>query len=270
MSSHDPLLVLDQLSKWFYPRKFLGEDRKAEPIKAVNEVSFDVAPGEIFGLVGESGCGKSTLCRCIMQLLRPTSGRILLEGRDLSLLSRDEVRTERLNFQMVFQDPHASLNPRMTVSSTLSEAIRTRHPESGGDELRDRIEALLKRVGLDPSWMRKYPHEFSGGQRQRIAIARSLAPEPKLILADEPVSALDVSIQSQILNLLKELRSDLGVTMLFISHDLSVVRYMADRLAVMERGRIVETGDSEEIFRNPQHAYTQKLLAAIPRVGRTG
>ena len=167
---------------------------------------------------------------------------------------------------MIFQDPYASLNPRMTVFTTLAEAIHTRHPESSGEDLTQRISALMARVGLDPRYMRKYPHEFSGGQRQRIAIARALAPEPKLIIADEPVSALDVSIQSQILNLLKSLRHDLKLTMIFISHDLAVVRYIADRIAVMHDGRIVEIGGAGQLFQSPQHAYTQKLLAAVPRL----
>ena len=196
---------------------------KGQTIKAVDGVSLEVPRGQILGLVGESGCGKSTLSRTIMQLIPPTSGAIYLEGRDLSGLTPKEVRNERLNFQMVFQDPYASLNPRMTVFSTLAEALKRRHPHFSGDELNGKVGELMEKVGLAPRFMKKYPHEFSGGQRQRIAIARALAPEPKLILADEPVSALDVSIQSQILNLLTNLVKDLGLTMIFISHDLSVV-----------------------------------------------
>ena len=233
-------------------------------VKAVDGVSFTVRKGEILGLVGESGCGKSTLSRTIMQLLRPTSGQIWLEGQELSDLSDEEIRSTRKNFQMIFQDPYASLNPRMTVMDTLAEAIRTRHPDLNGDALRTRIAELLRTVGMNPAQMKRYPHEFSGGQRQRVAIARALAPEPKLIIADEPVSALDVSIQSQILNLLKRLVREMGLTMIFISHDLSVVRYVADRIAVMYLGRIIELGGADEVVDNPLHIYTKALMSAIP------
>src|SRR5690606_32886396 len=224
--------------------------------------------GEILGLVGESGCGKSTLSKLVMQLLAPTSGSVVLEGERLADLPPREIRKRRRDFQMVFQDPYASLNPRMTVFSTLAEAILTRHPDLRRDRsaLESAVAALMARVGLDARYLRKYPHEFSGGQRQRIAIARALGPEPKLILADEPVSALDVSIQSQILNLLLELRNELGLTMIFISHDLSVVRYIADRIAVMDEGKIVETGDADALFTSPQSEVTRTLLKAIPRI----
>lgn len=238
---------------------------RRETIRAVDGVTLHVEKGEILGLVGESGCGKSTLSRTVMQLIPPTSGRIVLDGVDLTSLPPASVRRRRLDFQMIFQDPYASLNPRMTISATLREAIRRRHPNAAGDDLTGRVIALMETVGLDPKFQRKYPHEFSGGQRQRIAIARALAPEPKLIIADEPVSALDVSIQSQILNLLKKLRRDLELTMIFISHDLGVVRYLADRIVVMYRGRIIEQGEAEEVFRNPREDYTRRLLAAIPR-----
>jgi len=240
--------------------------KKLDPIKAVDGVDLEITQGEILGLVGESGCGKSTLSRGIMQLVPATGGRVLLEDEELTGLPENKIRRRRTDFQMIFQDPYASLNPRMTVFTTLAEAIHTRHPESSGEDLTRRISALMGRVGLEPRYMRKYPHEFSGGQRQRIAIARALAPEPKLIIADEPVSALDVSIQSQILNLLKSLRHDLKLTMIFISHDLAVVRYIADRIAVMHDGRIVETGEAGQLFQSPQHAYTRKLLAAVPRM----
>jgi len=240
-----------------------------ETIRAVDGVSLSIERGEILGLVGESGCGKSTLSRTVMQLIRPTAGSIILNGEDLAQLRPSEVRKRRLDFQMVFQDPYASLNPRMTVYSTLSEAIRQRHPGISRADMESRVVRLLETVGLDPRFQKKYPHEFSGGQRQRIAIARALAPEPKLIIADEPVSALDVSIQSQILNLLKKLRAELGLTMIFITHDLGVVRYLADRIVVMYKGKIVEEGEAEALFANPQNAYTQKLLAAIPKLAAT-
>lgn len=241
--------------------------RKRQAVAAVNGVSLEVDRGEILGLVGESGCGKSTLSRTLMQLIPTTSGSVMLNGEDLSQLPKAEIRRRRLDFQMIFQDPYASLNPRMTVYSTLAEAILQRRPElKGKPDLLKRVKELMETVGLDPRVMKKYPHEFSGGQRQRIAIARALAPEPKLVIADEPVSALDVSIQSQILNLIKKLQKDLGLTMIFISHDLGVVHYLADRIAVMYQGKIVEAGDADEIFRNPQQAYTQRLLASIPRL----
>lgn len=239
-------------------------------VRAVDGVTLSLEKGEILGLVGESGCGKSTLSRTIMQLVPPTSGSITLDGEDLSKLSAAHVRRRRLEFQMIFQDPYASLNPRMTVSSTLAEAVRQRHPKLHGEALSNRVETLMTTVGLDAKVMRKYPHEFSGGQRQRIAIARALAPEPKLIIADEPVSALDVSIQSQILNLIKSLQKDFGLTMIFISHDLGVVHYIADRIAVMHEGKIVECGPAGEVFHAPQAGYTQRLLASIPKLVTDG
>jgi oligopeptide transport system ATP-binding protein len=235
-------------------------------VRAVDGVSLNLEKGEILGLVGESGCGKSTFSRTIMQLIPSTSGTVVLDGENLSALPASEVRRRRLDFQMVFQDPYASLNPRMTIFSTLAEAVRQRHPKLKGDSLFTRVETLMATVGLDARVMRKYPHEFSGGQRQRIAIARALAPEPKLIIADEPVSALDVSIQSQILNLIKTLQNDLGLTMIFISHDLGVVHYIADRIAVMYQGKIVESGEAGNVFHHPQADYTKRLLASIPKL----
>jgi oligopeptide transport system ATP-binding protein len=243
----------------------------SDVIKAVDGVTLKVEKGSILGLVGESGCGKSTLSRTVMQLQPATSGTVILDGENLTDLQRNEVRMRRLDFQMIFQDPYASLNPRMTVYSTLAEAICQRHPNLKKDRptLTQKVSQLMATVGLDSRYMRKYPHEFSGGQRQRIAIARALAPEPKLIIADEPVSALDVSIQSQILNLLLDLRNDLGLTMIFISHDLSVVRYIADEIAVMYGGKIVEYGNGEEVFHNPKDEYTKRLLSAIPHFKAT-
>ena len=259
----DFLVLSDVRTHFDLGRDFLTRKSKGV-VKAVDGVSLTVRKGEVLGLVGESGCGKSTLSRTIMQLIRPTSGQIWLEGEELSAISDHDIRETRKNFQMIFQDPYASLNPRMTVMDTLAEAIRTRHPDVHGDELRERVSDLLRTVGLNPIQMKRYPHEFSGGQRQRIAIARALAPEPKLIIADEPVSALDVSIQSQILNLLKRLVREMGLTMIFISHDLSVVRYVADRIAVMYLGHIIELGTAEDVVDKPMHIYTKALMSAIP------
>ena len=256
-------LVLENVRTWFPVTRGFIRKRTIGHVRAVDGISLTLREGEILGLVGESGCGKTTLSRTIMQLQPASAGKIFLEGKELTSLSADQVRRERLNFQMIFQDPYASLNPRLTVFETLAEAIRTRH-DYRGRELASAVGVLMKKVGLNPALMKKYPHEFSGGQRQRIAIARALAPEPRLIIADEPVSALDVSIQSQILNLLKRLTAEMGLTMIFISHDLSVVKYISDRIAVMYLGRIVELGDATPLMDQPFHPYTKALISAIP------
>ncbi len=217
----------------------------------------------MLGLVGESGCGKSTLGRTILQLIPATEGNVILEGRNLNQLNARELRHARADFQMIFQDPYASLNPRLTVFDTLAEAIRS-HKKIARTEVRSRVSALMTKVGLLPRAMKKYPHEFSGGQRQRIAIARALAVEPKLIVADEPVSALDVSIQAQIINLLAKIRREMNLTLLFISHDLSVVKHVSDRIAVMYLGKIVELGSPDQVLGRPLHPYTKALVSAVP------
>jgi oligopeptide transport system ATP-binding protein len=232
-------------------------------VKAVDGVTLSVNRGEVLGLVGESGCGKSTLARTILQLVPTTAGTVVLGGRNLTAGSAAEVRAVRRDLQMVFQDPYASLNPRFTVFETLAEPLRV-HRVCPAAEIPARVSALLRRVGLAPRFLQKYPHEFSGGQRQRIAIARALALEPKLIVADEPVSALDVSIQAQILNLLAELRRAMDLTLIFIAHDLSVVKHVSDRVAVMYLGKIVELGPALDVIERPLHPYTRALVSAIP------
>jgi oligopeptide transport system ATP-binding protein len=256
-------LEVDNLKKYFPIFKGAIFRRQVGSVKAVDGIDLRLKAGEILGLVGESGCGKSTLARTLMQLMPMTEGAVVLEGRDLSKISQRSIRAERMNFQMIFQDPYASLNPRMTVYDMLAEAIRTRQKFSG-KLLVEKVAELMTTVGLPPNQMRRYPHEFSGGQRQRIAIARALAPEPKLIIADEPVSALDVSIQSQILNLILRLCRERELTMIFISHDISVVKYISDRIAVMYLGRLVELGPASEVVDRPLHPYTRALISAVP------
>lgn len=237
--------------------------RQVGAVRAVDGVSFDIHKGETLGLVGESGCGKSTTGRVLLQLDRATEGEVIFEGQDLTQLKGEALRAVRPRAQMIFQDPHASLNPRMTVASIIGEPLRE-HTKLGSIERRQRIEELLTIVGLDPSHANRYPHEFSGGQRQRIGVARAIALNPDFIVADEPIAALDVSIQAQVVNLLEELQESLGLTYLFISHDLSMVRHIADRVAVMYLGHIVELTDVERLYDDPKHPYTQALLSAVP------
>ena len=259
----EPLLELRDVKTHFPVRHGLVFQREVGTVRAVDGVSLTVAAGEVVGLVGESGCGKSTLARTIMQLIPPTAGTVLLGGRNLTTGTAADLRGARRQLQMVFQDPYASLNPRLTVFDTLAEPMRV-HRICPAGEIPSRVAALMERVGLAPRFVRKYPHEFSGGQRQRIAIARALALEPRIIIADEPVSALDVSIQAQILNLLAGLCRDMNLALVFIAHDLSVVKHISDRVAVMYLGRIVELGTATEVIERPQHPYTKALVSAIP------
>jgi oligopeptide transport system ATP-binding protein len=237
--------------------------RQVGAVKAVDGVTFDIYKGETLGLVGESGCGKSTAGRAILQLLKPTAGEVLFENRDLTKLSKGDLRRARRHMQMIFQDPQASLNPRLTVGSIISEPLEI-HNVGDKESRKERVQELLRVVGLNPYFISRYPHEFSGGQRQRIGIARALATNPSFIVADEPISALDVSIQAQVVNLLDDLKAELGLTYLFIAHDLSMVRYISDRVAVMYLGKIAEMGSRDDVYDHPLHPYTQALLSAIP------
>ncbi len=257
------LLEVENLATHFPVEQGFIFKKRIGAVHAVDGVTFSLRKGEVLGLVGESGCGKSTLGRTILQLIPPTGGSVVLEGRTLNHLHGRELRRARRDFQMIFQDPYASLNPRMTVFDTLAEAACS-HRNIARSELRGRVAGLMEKVGLLPRSASKYPHEFSGGQRQRIAIARALAVEPKFIVADEPVSALDVSIQAQIINLLVKLRRDLDLTLLFISHDLSVIKHISDRIAVMYLGRIVELGTPDQVLGSPLHPYTKALVSAVP------
>ncbi len=258
----DELLRVENLSKSFMIGG--GLFRKPVELKALQDISFSVKAGETLGIVGESGCGKSTLGRCILQLIRAEEGQVLWLGRDLGKLAGEDLRLLRGDLQVIFQDPLASLNPRMTVGEIIAEPLRALRPDLDAAQRRERVLNMMAGMGLRPEMINRYPHEFSGGQAQRIGIARALITGPKLIVCDEPVSALDVSIQAQILNLLSEIRDRMGLTLIFISHNLSVVRHVSDRILVLYLGRIVELADSDALYDHPQHPYTRALLTAVP------
>ncbi len=261
--TQNQLLQVRDLRKYFYRERIFSSDK--EPIRAVDGVSFSIRQGETLGLVGESGCGKTTAGKALLRLIEPTSGQILFKGENIVDLNREALRKLRPKMQFIFQDPYESLNPRMKVGEIVGEGLEV-HRIARGKEKGERVSEILRKVGLHPGDAMRYPHEFSGGQRQRIGIARAISLHPELIVADEPVSALDVSIQAQILNLLMDLRDQLGLTYLFISHDLRIVKHISDRIAVMYLGKIVEMAKAEDLFRQPLHPYTQILLQAIPKL----
>ncbi|MEQ1770222.1 MAG: dipeptide ABC transporter ATP-binding protein [Devosia sp.] len=262
MSAPTELLRVDNLSKTFAINA--GMFAKPLKLKALQDISFSINRGETLGIVGESGCGKSTLGRCILQLLRPDEGKVLWLGNDLTTLHGEDMRKRRKELQIIFQDPQASLNPRMTVGEIVADPLKTLMPELPAGKRRERVMEMMEAVGLQPEMINRYPHEFSGGQAQRIGIARALITEPKLIVCDEPVSALDVSIQAQILNLLSELKDTFGLTLVFISHNLSVVRHVSDRILVLYLGRQVELATGDQIYSEAKHPYTRALLTAVP------
>ena len=263
MSGNNILLEVDDLRMWFPITRGIVIQRHVGDIKAVDGLSFFIRRGETLGLVGESGCGKSTTGRAILQLYRPTGGNVVFDGTNLGHLKGEKMRQMRRRMQMIFQDPYASLNPRMTVGNIIGEPLEV-HDIMRGKKRRERVQELLKVVGLNPYFVNRYPHEFSGGQRQRIGVARALAVQPDFIVCDEPISALDVSIQAQIINLLEELQREFNLTYLFIAHDLAVVRHISSRVAVMYLGKLVELTDRAELYNNPLHPYTEALLSAIP------
>jgi len=262
-SKNDVILSIKDLKMYFPITQGIIFQRHIGDIKAVDGISFEVKRGETLGLVGESGCGKSTTGRAILQLYRPTAGSVSFENTELTTLKGEEMRKMRRHMQMIFQDPYASLNPRMTVGNIVGEPLEV-HNILSGKARRERVKELLDVVGLNPYFINRYPHEFSGGQRQRIGIARALAVQPHFIVCDEPISALDVSIQAQVINLLEKLQEEFNLTYLFIAHDLAVVRHISDRIAVMYLGKIVELADRDTLYRNPLHPYTQALLSAVP------
>jgi oligopeptide transport system ATP-binding protein len=263
MTQNGALVHIRDLKMHFPITQGIIFQRRVGAVKAVDGVSFDIVKGETLGLVGESGCGKSTTGRAILQLYRPTAGDVLFDGENLTELKGEQLRRMRRRMQMIFQDPYASLNPRMTVGDIIGEPLVV-HNILKGKARRERVQELLRVVGLNPYFVNRYPHEFSGGQRQRIGVARALAVNPDFIICDEPISALDVSIQAQIINLLEDLQAEFNLTYLFIAHDLSVVRHISDRIAVMYLGKIVELTDRAELYENPLHPYTQALLSAVP------
>jgi len=265
-----PLIEVKDLTKHFPIKQGIIFQRQIGAVKAVDGVSFEVEHGETLGIVGETGCGKSTTARLLCRLMDPTSGTITFDGRDVGTQKGDGLKALHRDMQMVFQDPYSSLNPRKTIGSIISEPFVIHGLHSGAGERKRRVQELMDRVGLNPEHYNRYPHEFSGGQRQRIGVARAIALEPKLLVADEPVSALDVSIQAQVLNLLRELQREMGLTLIFIAHDLSVVRHMCDRVAVMYLGKIVEIASSDVLYSLPRHPYTGALLSAVPVPDPTG
>ena len=263
MASGDELLVVEDLKKHFPVTRGIVFQKQVASVKAVDGVSFSVRSGETLGVVGESGCGKSTMARCVMRLLDPTGGKVVFDGRDITNLSRADMRPIRRELMMIFQDPFASLNARKRVGFIIAEALEV-HKMGTDKENKRRVQELLEVVGLNPEHYNRFPHEFSGGQRQRIGVARALAVNPKLIVCDEPVSALDVSVQAQILNLLKDLQDQFGLTYIFIAHDLNVVRHISDRVLVMYLGKVAETADRDKLYTEPKHPYTGALLSAVP------
>lgn len=264
MQSDKPLVQVKNLEMHFPITRGIIIQRQVGAVKAVDDVTFDIYPGETLGLVGESGSGKSTTGRTILQLYRPTNGAVIMEGQDLSKLQGEALRKMRQHMQMIFQDPYASLNPRMTIGSIVGEPLEVHNIGANKRERQEQVHHLLQRVGLNPGFVNRYPYEFSGGQRQRVGIARALALSPRFIVADEPISALDVSIQAQVVNLLQDLQEEFKLTYLFIAHDLSMIRSVCRRVAVMYKGKIVELAPTDELYRNPVHPYTQVLLSAVP------
>ena len=267
-NNNEVLVKVENLKKYFPITRGIVFQKEIGAVRAVDDISFEIHRGETLGLVGESGCGKSTTGRTIIQLYRPTSGKVYYQDQDLSDLKGGDLRHLRRNMQIIFQDPYASLDPRMTVGNIIAEPLEIHGIGKSKKERRERVKELLRLVGLNPYFINRYPHEFSGGQRQRIGVARALALEPEFIVCDEPISALDVSIQAQVVNLLEELQEELGLTYLFIAHDLSMVRHISDRTAVMYLGKLVELAEREELYNNPLHPYTQALLSAVPIPGR--